>query len=81
MHCCQIFLKSCATDDLDIGAKQATKNGQVYIADFDMFTQPSAITLVNGIEVLSKIIHPEYYELPKSLSEKFCNYFDSVAVS
>ena len=60
---------------------RAVKNGQVYIADFDMFTQPSAITLVNGIEVLSKIIHPEYYELPKSLSEKFCNYFDSVAVS
>ncbi len=55
---------------------QAVKNDQVYIADFDMFTQPSASTLVNGIEVLAKIIHSEYYPTPTNLEHKFVNYAD-----
>lgn len=50
---------------------RAVKNNAVYIADFDMFTQPSASTLVNGIEVLAKMIHPEYYEVSEELKKKF----------
>lgn len=53
---------------------RAVQNKQVYIADFDMFTQPSASTLVNGIECLAKMIHPEYYTVSEELSVKFSNY-------
>jgi len=57
---------------------KAVKNKAVYIADFDMFTQPSASTLVNGIEVLAKIIHPGYYNIDSSLESKFSNYFETL---
>jgi iron complex transport system substrate-binding protein len=53
---------------------KAVKNGQVFIADFDMFTQSSAATLVNGIECLAKMIHSEHFEISKTLSQKFINY-------
>ncbi|KJD33264.1 ABC transporter substrate-binding protein [Tamlana sedimentorum] len=53
---------------------RAVKNKQVYIADFDMFTQSSAGTLVNGIECLAAMIHPEHFEAPQHLASKFCNY-------
>jgi iron complex transport system substrate-binding protein len=36
-----------------------------------MFTQPSASTLVNGVEALAKMIHPEYYEVSKNIESKF----------
>lgn len=55
---------------------RAVKNKSVYLADFDMFTQPSASTLVNGIEVLAKIIHPEFYKVPSGLESKFSNFFE-----
>ena len=55
---------------------RAVENNQVYIADFDMFTQPSASTLVNGIECLASMIHPEHYNVSKSLNVKFSNYKD-----
>ena len=55
---------------------RAVKNKKVYLADFDMFTQPSANTLVNGIEVLSTIFNPEIALTDVSLLEKFNNYFD-----
>jgi len=58
---------------------KAVKNNQVFIADFDMFTQSSAATLVNGIECLTAMIHPEYYNAPKHLSSKFCNYKGTLA--
>ncbi len=53
---------------------KAVKNGQVYIADFDMFTQSSANTLVNGIECLAKMIHPEHFSISKDLEKKFLKY-------
>ncbi|MEI6864559.1 ABC transporter substrate-binding protein [Flavicella sp.] len=55
---------------------RAVKNKAVFIADFDMFTQPSASTLVNGIEVLAKMIHPEFYKVSTELELKFFNFFD-----
>ncbi|MEX6691168.1 ABC transporter substrate-binding protein [Danxiaibacter flavus] len=50
---------------------QAVKNNLVYIADFDLFTQPSASTLVDGIEVLSSMFHPKLFQAPESLEHKF----------
>ena len=58
---------------------KAVQNGQVFIADFDMFTQSSAATLVNGIACLSKMIHPEHFELSNELHKKFINYKHSNA--
>ena len=59
---------------------QAVQNKQVYLADFDMFTQPSASTLVNGIEVLAALFHPEIFEIPVHLKHKAVNIYESVLV-
>ncbi len=37
---------------------RAVQSKLVYIADFDLFTQPSASTLVDGIELLAALFHP-----------------------
>lgn len=49
---------------------QAVRNKAVYIADFDMFTQPSASTLMNGIEVLASVFHPDAFPLPVALQHR-----------
>lgn len=49
---------------------EAVKTGQVFIADYDLFTQPSASTLVNGIEVLAACFHPELFTVPEKLQHK-----------
>jgi iron complex transport system substrate-binding protein len=51
----------------------AVKNNAVHIVDFDLFTQPSASTLVDGIEVLAALFHPELFELPERLKKKVMN--------
>jgi len=56
-------------DDLE-----AVINNQVYIADFDMFTQPSIGTLVEGIEALACMFHPEIFTANKHIASKFVNY-------
>ncbi len=55
---------------------RAVKNKQVYIADFAMFTQSSAGTLVDGIECLAAMIHPDYYTVSEHLNVKFANYHE-----
>ncbi len=60
---------------------RAVKNKNVYIADFAMFTQSSAGTLVDGIECLAAMIHPEYYSVSEKLKAKFTNYHDLVVVN
>ena len=40
----------------------AVKQNSVYIANFDLFTQPSASTLVEGIELLATMFHPEIFK-------------------
>ncbi|WP_298534823.1 ABC transporter substrate-binding protein [uncultured Algibacter sp.] len=57
---------------------KAVKSNRVFISDFDMFTQSSAGTLVNGIECLSAMIHPEFYKAPEHLASKFLNYKDAL---
>lgn len=49
---------------------QAVKNGNVFIVDFDLFTQPSASTLVNGIEVLAALFNPQLFSVPEHLKRK-----------
>jgi iron complex transport system substrate-binding protein len=39
----------------------AVQNEAVYVADYDLFTQPSARTLVEGIEVLAALFHPDIF--------------------
>ena len=55
-------------EDLD-----AVKLNQVYLADFDMFTQPSVGTLVEGIEALACMFHPDLFTAGKQLADKFIN--------
>lgn len=52
----------------------AVKNNQVYIADFDMFTQPSIGTLVDGIEALACMFHPQIFTPNQRIAKKFVNY-------
>jgi iron complex transport system substrate-binding protein len=49
---------------------QAVRNNKVFIVDFDLFTQPSASTLVDGIEVLAALFNPDLFTVPATLKEK-----------
>lgn len=57
---------------------EAVKTNQVYIADFDMFTQPSVGTLVEGIEALACMFHPEIFKPDESIAKKFIHYSQPV---
>jgi iron complex transport system substrate-binding protein len=49
---------------------EAVRNGRVYVLDFDLFTQPSASTLVDGIRLLAALFHPGLFEVPAHLAHK-----------
>ncbi len=49
----------------------AVKNGAVFIADYDLFTQPSAGTLVDGISLLAALFHPGIFTVPAHLRHKY----------
>jgi iron complex transport system substrate-binding protein len=49
----------------------AVRNDEVYLIDFDLFTQPSAGTLTDGIELLAALIHPDHFPIPPYLTAKF----------
>lgn len=53
----------------------AVQHKQVYLADFDLFTQPSASTLTDGIEMLAAMFHPSLFSVPAHLQHKFINFF------
>jgi iron complex transport system substrate-binding protein len=57
---------------------KAVKNKQVYVLDFDLFTQPSAGTLVSGIELLAALFHPTLFTMPDELQCKYRNIFGEV---
>jgi iron complex transport system substrate-binding protein len=57
---------------------QAVQNKQVYVLDFDLFTQPSASTLVGGIELLAALFHPTLFKVPAPLQHKYRNVFSEV---
>jgi iron complex transport system substrate-binding protein len=48
----------------------AFKNGAIYFADADLFTQPGA-TLVDGIELLAALFHPGIFQAPEKLKNKY----------
>lgn len=47
----------------------AVKNNAVYFANADLFTCPS-LHLVDGIELLASVFHPELFQLPSELKSK-----------
>ena len=59
----------------------AVTTDQVFVADYDLFTQSSAGTLVNGIELLAGIFHPEAIQVPQKLQEQYIRYTKGSTVS
>ena len=57
----------------------AVRTGRVFVCDFDLFTQPSPSTLVDGIELLSALFHPGLFALPPALQNRTAR-FEPVAV-
>lgn len=49
----------------------AVKHNKVFLVDFDLFTQPSAGTLVDGIELLAALFHPKLFKVPMHLESKY----------
>jgi iron complex transport system substrate-binding protein len=49
----------------------AVRNDAVFMADYDLFTQPSASTLTDGIELLSALFHPTLFTVPVHLQHKY----------
>lgn len=50
---------------------KAVQNHQVYLANFNLFTQPSAGTLVNGIALLAALFHPQLFQVPATLQDTY----------
>lgn len=49
---------------------KAVQNKAVFLADADLFTQPST-TVVDGIELLAALFHPTLFEVPTKLKHKY----------
>ena len=54
---------------------KAVRTKQVYLADYDLFTQPSASTLTDGIELLAALFHPEFFNVPRKLQNKYLPFY------
>ncbi|MDP4257988.1 MAG: ABC transporter substrate-binding protein [Bacteroidota bacterium] len=50
---------------------KAVANQAVFIADYDLFTQPSPATLVDGISLLAALFHPGVFPIPDALRSKY----------
>lgn len=59
---------------------RAVQNKAVFVLDYDLFTQPSASTLVNGIEILAALFHPTLFNIPQSLNHKVLPIFKNYPV-
>ena len=49
---------------------KAVQNNAVFLADADLFTQPST-SVVDGIELLAVLFHPSLFEIPTKLKQKY----------
>lgn len=58
---------------------EAVKSKQVYLADFALFTQPSASTLVDGIELLAALFHPSLFTIPQHLKNKTAGFIKQLS--
>jgi len=54
---------------------KAVQTKQVYLADYDLFTQPSASTLADGIELLAALFHPQLFKIPAHLLSKYLPFY------
>lgn len=54
---------------------QAVQHRQVFLVDFDLFTQPSASTLTDGIELLAALFHPALFKIPAHLTHKYLSLY------
>lgn len=52
---------------------KAVQNNAVFLADADLFTQPST-TVVDGIELLAALFHPALFEIPSKLKYKYLSF-------
>lgn len=59
------------TQKVEWNQVSAVQSNQVYLADYDLFTQPSASTLVDGIELLAALFHPDIFQVPEKLKHKY----------
>ena len=55
---------------------QAVKHDRVFLADYDLFTQPSPGTLTEGVELLAALFHPDVFSIPEPLRSKYCRVRD-----
>jgi iron complex transport system substrate-binding protein len=58
---------------------KAVQTKQVYLADYDLFTQPSASTLVDGIELLAALFHPQLFPVPGQLVKKYLPFYKTAS--
>lgn len=58
---------------------EAVQNRQVYVADYDLFTQPSASTLTDGIELLAALFHPSLFNVPLHLQHKTAALYNELS--
>ncbi|SEN12834.1 ABC transporter substrate-binding protein [Niastella yeongjuensis] len=49
----------------------AVRNNAVFLADYDLFTQPSASTLTDGIELMAALFNPNLFTVPAHLQHKY----------
>ena len=57
----------------------AVQNRSVFRADYDLFTQPSAGTLTDGITLLAALFHPTLFTIPVHLQHKCQSLFQTAA--
>ena len=55
----------------------AVKNNAVYIVDSFYFTKPST-TVVDGIELLAALFHPELFDIPEASKGKITHFTDKL---
>jgi len=53
---------------------EAVQTDRVFVCDFDLFTQPSPSTLVDGIHMLAALFHPDLFPLPPALQHKTARF-------
>ncbi len=59
---------------------KAVQEKRVFVLDFDLFTQPSPSTLVDGIELLAALFHPDLLVPPQRLQHKWQAFPASIHV-
>lgn len=62
---------SCLTERPGWAELRAVREQRVFVVDYDLFTQSSAATLVDGIELLAALFHPNIFSVPTSLAGKY----------